>query len=173
MQGVASDIAATPTALSMPFPAVVVPRTPLGIVTIPRIPILDAQTLNAEVPGAAVVRRFFGDASAATGQVTDDIRTSIASLFKTPQQISNIADATSTFGSEVRSSIARWFVVVTIVLALLVIGWFVESAARIVGQVRRGWAMMLGEPVPEVTLDDLNRQLRAVEDQLASLRGAA
>jgi hypothetical protein len=57
---------------------------------------------------------------------------------------------------------------VSVVLILLIAGWVIGSVSRIVGEVRRGWSMMVGTKAPPVTLDELNRRVQELGEQLTA-----
>ncbi|GMQ86473.1 MAG: hypothetical protein BMS9Abin07_2052 [Acidimicrobiia bacterium] len=169
--GVADDIAGMPVSVSVPIPDVTFPEIDLGLVTVPARNLLAAQNLSANVPGAVEVKQFFGEAAAVSRGITDDLRRELNAIFRAPKQITNIAAATGVLGSEVRSAVSRWFVVVTAVLALALLGWIVGSMSQIVRETRLGWSMLVGQPVPAVTIDELNRRLRELQKQLAAYGG--
>jgi hypothetical protein len=169
VSGVAGDIAAAQTSLSVTMPSVVFPRTPLPLgITIDEITLLRSQDLTATVPGSAEVKKFFGDAATVSDNVTGELRRQLGAIFRVPDQITNIAEATGVFGSEVRSALYRWFLVTAAVLALALLGWIVGSMSRIVRDTRRGWSMLIGHSPPPSTIEDLGRRMQELQDEVAA-----
>jgi hypothetical protein len=68
----------------------------------------------------------------------------VTALATVPTQLVEVRRATRTFASDVRSVVVRWIVFVGGALTLAVLVWIVGSVAHIVGETRRGLALMLG-----------------------------
>ncbi len=150
---VAADIARVASTITIPLPA---PLPPMPSITIPGVPQFKAVVRDVAAAGRAVGNEI--------GKVT--------ALSVVPAQLGDIRSATYEFAGEVRGAVVRWISLVLGVLALAVVAWVLASLARIVGEVRRGWALLRGVLPPPLAVADIRRQLEDLQRQLAVVRGA-
>jgi hypothetical protein len=163
-------VGAFPTQTSIRLPDITIPKTPLGLgLSFPRLQLLGAQDFNVNIPGAKEVGQFFTGAAAAGKQVSATIGDEISSIFTAPVQITDIADATGAFAGEVRSSVVGWLKVVIVSLLASVVVWFAFKVATVVGEVKRGWAMLRGVVPPAFGVEQLRAQLAELETRIAAL----
>jgi len=104
------------------------------------VPVIDR---SIRVPGVAEFKTVVSDLATAGRQVGTEVD-KVTSLVTVPGQLREIQFATETFAADVESAVVRWIVVVLSVLALGLAVWAVSELARIVSDVRRGWALLRG-----------------------------
>ncbi|HEX9705617.1 MAG TPA: hypothetical protein VGA20_10250 [Gemmatimonadales bacterium] len=105
-----------------------------------QIPVIN---VSIQVPGVAEVKRVVAGVEAA-GRVVGGQVEKVTALATVPAQLGEIQSATLTFAADVRSALVRWIVLVAGVVVLAVVVWILGSAAHIVGEVGRGWALLSG-----------------------------
>ncbi len=153
ISGVASGVAKLASSITVPLPD--------GWPRLPSVPIPGVPQFKQVVAGVAA-------AGQALGREVDKV----TALGAVPTQLADIRSATNEFASEVRSAVVRWIGIVVGVLSLAVVAWFLASLARVVGEVRRGWALLRGVLPPPLAVADIRRQLEDLQRQLAVVRGA-
>lgn len=155
--------------VDMPFNIPDVPGLRFPAVVFPETIVLESGALDFTIPGVEPLGQFLADAAKVSREISADIESELSSLVGVPKPIENIAQATGKFADDVRSTVVRWFLVVLLVAILTLGAWINSKAAVIIGELRRGWAMMAGESPPAPTLDALREKLREIEGELAAM----
>jgi hypothetical protein len=105
-----------------------------------QVPVID---VTVQVPGVREVKEVVRGVEAAGRLIGGQVE-KVTALASVPTQLGEIRSATLTFAADVRSAVLRWIVLVSGVLAFAVLVWVVGSAARIAGELGRGWALVRG-----------------------------
>ncbi len=134
---------------------------PIGPFSIP------AGALTFEVPGLGVIIEFFRAAADAAAAVAGNIKGELEKLLVVPESIERISAATAQLGSEVRDAAGQWLTAVVLMAALLLVAWISTRARTILGDLGRGWSMLLGRPVTPASLASLRARVRDLERELA------
>ncbi len=165
-------IASMPTAVVVATPEVRLPQfvpVPFGASRT----LVGSQRISAEVPGTREIKTFFGDISDTASTVTGDIGAGLESFFAAPTQITEISAATTTFADDLRGSVLGWLSVLGVIAVVAVIVWIAGSISHTVAEVRRGIALIRGEPIPAVSIVEMTERLRSLEADLAALTAAS
>ena len=85
-----------------------------------------------------------------------------------PESIERISAATAQLGSEVRDAAGQWLAVVLLMAALVLVAWIATRSRAILGELHRGWSMLLGRPVTPASLASLSARVDDLERRLAS-----
>jgi len=126
-------------------------------------------TISMQIPGVPQFKEVVRTVAAA-GRILGREVDKVTALGGVPAQLTAISAATGDFAGAVRSAVARWIALVVGVTALAVALWLLGSAARVVSDVARGWALLRGAAHPSGEGADLRRRLEDLERQVAALR---
>lgn len=161
--GIGSAIADAFRAIASISPRIAIPPfdIPIGPFSIP------AGALTFEVPGLGVIIEFFRAAADAAAAVAGNIKGELEKLLVVPESIERISAATAQLGSEVRDAAGQWLTAVVLMAALLLVAWISTRARTILGDLGRGWSMLLGRPVTPASLASLRARVRDLERELA------
>lgn len=162
--GIGAAIAATFRAIASISPQISIPPfdISLGLFTIP------AGTFTFDVPGLGVIIEFFRTAADAAAAVAGNIKEELERIFVVPESIDRISTATAQLGSEVRDAAGQWLATVLLMAVLVLVAWIATRTRTILGELGRGWAMLLGRPVTPASLASLRTRVDELERRLAS-----
>lgn len=187
VSGVADDVVTAADGLgpispdvALPVAPVAIPRTVLvdlptvfGVdlptVVFPQTTVLAANSLDFTIPGVEPLGQFLADASEVSRTVGADIDEELGKMVAVPAPIARVADATVVLGTEVRSTVRTWLIVVGATILLVAMAWISTRVAAVVADVKRGWAMLTGREMPSVSIEELRAQVAVIEARLAQL----
>ena len=152
-----------------PDPKNWVPNSP--VLTIPALPgggsgyvLVEAGSLKLGMPGAQELKDFFEQARAAVVDTKDFIK-SIGPCHRAADGQSIRCETDGPFGA-IYGSMLMWILVVTLTVFAAVLVSMTTRASLHRAELRRGWALMKGEPPSTAGVDEIRAQLRDLEARL-------
>ena len=105
-----------------------------------QVPVIN---VSIQVPGVRELKGVVAGVAAA-GRVVGREVDNVTSLGSVPAQLVEVRSATLTFARDVKAALVRFIMIVLGALSFGVVVWVLGSVAHIVGEVRRGWALVRG-----------------------------